>query len=163
MLIGHVVGAALIWSATQTWHGYEIRDIDVVLDLPTPPRSLTAKPGGDARVWEAAAEKVAVVVAAFAVVPAAPEQDSALIGRAMHYLQSRPDLENLKYEVTPARGGRERAWQVAGTFRRGGAPGRVVGVFVADADRIRQVLCFFSDRRGAAMARRILRSTEFRL
>ena len=47
---------------------------------------------------------------------------------------------------------------VSGTLQRDGVPSRVAGVFVGDGPRTTQVLCFYSDPKGARVATRILRS-----
>jgi len=100
-----------------------------------------------------------------AVFPAAsghePVTGADCLHRAMAYLQSRPGISSIRYQVTEARGQTQARWNVAGVFRRDGSPCRVVGMARESAPGAQQVLCFFSAAEGASGAQRILNSTVF--
>jgi len=161
LLLAVASAIALSWCATRRWRIYVIEPVGMTLDLPTAPQAVSEQYDSGAVVYEARAPELAVVMALFESKTGAAPDRGQLIARVMTYLSRKPELENLRYQVTRGRAPTPPSWRVSGTFRRGGMHGRVVGRFTAGGEKTWQVLCFFSDVDGGRMAGRILRSVEY--
>jgi len=155
-------GIIMAWYPFMGWRTYDMLPVGLSLELPSKPKAVAPAEGAPVpvAVFESRTEEAAVVVAAFESVAGEANAAQRVLNRAMDYLSHRPDMENLKYQVTtrPFKG--RRACHVSGTFQRAGAECRVVGTFVVLDGQVAQVLCLFSDLDGARVMERIMESVD---
>ena len=143
------------------WRTYVIKPVGITVVLPAAPVTLPKSGSGNGIVYQARVAEIAVVLASFKSDVPDSDKSQSLIRQAMAYLWGKPELENLRYKITPTTFQDKPGWRVFGVFSRQGVPGRLAGVFVAEEQQVSHVLCFFSTTEGARMADKILRSVQF--
>jgi hypothetical protein len=153
---------ALLGQLGPRWQRYELKNLDLVLELPADPAGESAGPDGKAGVtYRANTPDPAVLINGDAIAPGTPVQAKFMVEQAMGFVRSGEGIEDLAYQVTEKRIRGLPCLHVSGTFRLGGAPARLSGLFFFRPDRHAHVLCFYSTDKGAAAARRVLRSIRF--
>lgn len=145
------------------WRTFDLKAVGLSMDLPQTPEASRAPEANAASVYEVRTPHLAVLVAVFRPQFETPTDrpDVAVadpVAQAMAAAAKAAGLDELRYQVAAGTVPEQRSWRVSGTFRRAGVPSRVVGVLVPRGATVAEVLCFFSDTRGAKDADRILRS-----
>ena len=161
-LVAFAFAIIMAWYPFTGWKTYDMLPLGLSLDLPSKPKPVmpTEDIPVPVAVFESRTEEFAIVLAAFESVTGEANAAQHVAKRAMDYLSHRPDLTNVKYQMTirPFKG--RFACHVSGTFQRAGAECRAVGTFVVLDGRIAQVLCLFSDLDGARVMERVMESVD---
>ncbi len=158
-VVGLGLGAAL-WPG-RAWTTYELAGTGLAAELPAPPEATLAG---------SAEEKVPlfqvrcpdmVVVASGGSVPAGATPDAEFLARqAMAQVQLTAGITELDYRLGRESLNGQRCLMVGGTFRRNGVASRLSGAFFVTPTGHGHIICFWTERKGARMASRVLQSVR---
>jgi len=160
-VVATVVGVSLVtalWLGPR-WTFYSLEGTGLEVELPAAPEASRAGVDGTAGALFQVRCPAMAVVASGGQVPAGNTPDPlSLVQQAMAHVRTTPGIADLEYRVGQERINGQTCMVVAGTFRREGVPSRLQGAFFLMPARHGHVLCFWSDRKGASQARRVLQS-----
>ncbi len=150
--------AAVLWR-TESWELYSLEGTGLIVELPAPPEPGRAGAAGDAGpLFQVRCPELAVVASGGPIPPGSSADPQFLVRQAMALLETAPGITELRYQVGKQYLRGQPCLMVGGTFRRDGAPSRLMGAFFVQPAVHGHVLCFWSDRKGARMAGRVMRS-----
>jgi hypothetical protein len=157
-VVATVVGVSLVtalWLGPR-WTMYSLEGTGLVVELPAAPEASRAGSGG--ALFQVRCPNLAVVANGGPISAASTPDPGALVQQAMTQVRATPGISDLDYRVGQERLNGQSCLVLAGTFRREGVPSRLQGAFFLMPERHGHVLCFWSDRKGANQARRVLQS-----
>jgi hypothetical protein len=162
-VLAAVVGITLVtalWLGPR-WTFYSLEGTGLEVELPAAPVASRAGTDGKAGALFQVRSAAMAVVANGAPLPAGAKPDAgSLVQQAMAQVRSTPGIADLDYRVGQEYINGQACLVVAGTFRREGVPSRLQGAFFLLPTHHGHLLCFWSDKKGALQARRVLQSVR---
>jgi hypothetical protein len=164
-VVATVVGISLVtalWLGPR-WTFYSLEGTGLEVELPAAPEASRAGADGRAGALFQVRRPAMAVVASGGRVPADRTPDAqSLLQQALAQVRSTPGIADLDYRAGQELLNGQACLVVAGTFRRDGVPSRLQGAFFLTPTHHGHVLCFWSDRKGAVQARRVLQSVRIK-
>ena len=159
-LLAVIVG--LSWVLTNPWKRYDLVPAGIAVDLPAPPLPVEQLDGGVANlVYQSVTPETAVVIARQQVPPDSEGRSAQEVARAaLRSIGLMDEISDVRCRTRPVDVGNAEAVRIDGSFRRNGAPARLVGVTATRGVRAWQVFAFFNGPEGAETAAKVMKSVQ---